>query len=150
MKYTNEIIINLPVKKVIAYFDNPDNMKHWQKGLISFEHQSGEPGQPGARSLLKYKSGKKEVEMVETIKVRNLPEEFSGSYTMKGVVNNIHNSFESIDDRTTKWVSSSEFHFDGIFMKIISFLLPGSFKKQSCKFMVAFKDFAEQSEQNEL
>lgn len=150
MKYTNEISINLPVHKVIFYFDNPDNLLLWQEGLISFEHQSGEPGQPGAISILKYKSGKREIEMIETIKVRNLPEEFSGTYTMKGIVNNIHNSFEEVDANTTKWISTSDFQIKGhFFMKIMAFLFPGLFKKQSLKFMKAFKDFAEQSDRNE-
>ncbi len=45
MQYTNEVIINLPVDKVVELFDNPDNMKYWQPGLVSFENISGTPGQ---------------------------------------------------------------------------------------------------------
>jgi hypothetical protein len=35
-----------------------------------------------------------------------------------------------------------EFQFKG-FMKIIGFLFPGAFKKQSLKYLVDFKQFAE-------
>ena len=59
-------------------FDNPDNMKYWQKGLQSFEHVSGTPGQPGAVSKLIYKMGNRMVEMKETITERDLPKTFAG------------------------------------------------------------------------
>ena len=48
MKYTVETEIDQPIEKVIELFDNPDNMQYWMDGLISFEHLSGTPGQPGA------------------------------------------------------------------------------------------------------
>lgn len=46
MKYKLDIIINKPVDEVIKLFDNPDNLKKWQPELVSFEHLSGEEGQP--------------------------------------------------------------------------------------------------------
>ena len=52
MKYQNEIEIDLPVNKVVELFDNPENLKRWMPGLQSFEHISGTPGQPGAKSRL--------------------------------------------------------------------------------------------------
>ena len=80
MKYTVETEINLPIARVVELFDDPENLKHWQPGLLSFEPISGTPGQPGAKSKLKYKMGKRDIEMVETISVRNFPDEFSGTY----------------------------------------------------------------------
>ena len=59
MKYTVDIIIDLPRPKVVTLFDNPDNMHKWQPDLVSFDHLSGDPGQPGAKSKLHYKMGKK-------------------------------------------------------------------------------------------
>jgi len=38
MKYTNEVIINQPIERVIALFDNEENLFKWQPELISFEH----------------------------------------------------------------------------------------------------------------
>lgn len=144
MKYTCEIEINQPVDKVIALFDNPDNLKKWMDGLQSFEHLSGEPGQPGAKSRLKFKMGKREMDMIETISVRNLPEEFSGFYEMDGVKNNIKNSFKAIGENKTKYSTENEFIIQNNFMmKVISFLMPGMFKKQSMKYLESFKKFAE-------
>lgn len=54
------------------------------EGLQSFEHLSGTPGQVGARSKLVYKMSKRHIEMIETITVRKLPQEFSGTYEADG------------------------------------------------------------------
>lgn len=145
MKYTTEITINLPRERVIELFDNPDNMKHWQPGFISFEHISGEAGKPGAKSRLKYQMGKQEIEMIETIMARNLPEEFHGIYEMKGGVNILKNYFIPVSDTQTKWVSESEFKFSGL-MSVMSFFMKGAFKKQSMKYLEQFKAFAEGGE----
>ena len=87
MKYTAEVEINQPLKKVVELFDNPDNMKNWMEGLQSFETISGTPGQEGAKAKMHFKMGKREIEMIETITKRNLPEEFTGTYEAKGVFN---------------------------------------------------------------
>lgn len=144
MKYTNEIIINLPVEKVIEKFDNPDNLKHWMTGLVSFEHISGVPGQVGAKSKLKFRHKNREQEMIETITVRDLPREFSGTYEMPGVWNMQKNFFiDQPGGKSTKWVSETEFKFSSFMMKFLTFIGPGMFKKQSYKFMESFKAFAE-------
>jgi hypothetical protein len=112
------------------------------EGLQNFEHLSGAPGQPGAKSRLKFKMGKREIEMIETISVRNLPDEFSGTYEAKGVHNIVINKFVKLSENKTKYITEQEFEFKG-FMKIIAFLMPGAFKKQSLKYQTAFKNFVE-------
>ena len=143
MKYTLEIDIDLPREKVIELFDNTDNMFKWMEGLVGFEHLSGEAGQEGAQSRLKYKMGKREIEMIETITKRNLPDEFTGTYEAKGVWNEVANRFVEVSPEKTKWITDHEFRFTG-FMKVIGFLMPGSFKKQSYKYLELFKKFAEE------
>jgi len=142
MKYTVETEINLPIARVVELFDDPENLKHWQPGLISFEPISGTPGQPGAKSKLKYKMGKRDIEMIETITVRNLPDEFSGTYEAKGVFNIVKNYFRPVSENKTKYINESEFQFNG-FMKLIGFLMPGAFRKESEKYLLQFKEFAE-------
>ena len=142
MKYKNEIKINLPVAKVIELFDNPDNLKHWQPGLISFEHLSGTPGQPGAKSKLTFQHGKNKREMIETVTVRNLPKEFSGTYEMNGAWCSVRNFFEKGENNATIYKSETEFRLSG-FLKVIGWLIPGGFKKQTQKFLENFKAFAE-------
>lgn len=142
MKYTVDIEINKPINQVIELFDNPSNMKEWMKGLESFEHISGTPGQPGAKSRLKFKMGKREIEMIETITVRNLPDEFSGTYDAKGVFNVVKIKFVKLSESKTKYISEQEFRFSG-FMKLFGLLLPSAFKKQTLIYLEDFKKFAE-------
>ncbi|MEQ9466273.1 MAG: SRPBCC family protein [Ekhidna sp.] len=142
MKYTLEIVIDKPRDEVVKFFDNPDNMKYWQKGLISFEHISGEPGKPGAESLLKYEMGKRKIEMIETITFNGFPDEFHSNYIANGVTNIQRNYFRE-EGGKTKWISEAEFKFTG-FMKLMAFFMgKGPFKKQSFAFMEDFKSFAE-------
>jgi len=142
MKYTVETEINLPIARVVELFDDPENLKHWQPGLLSFEPISGTPGQPGAKSKLKYKMGKRDIEMIETITVRNLPDEFSGTYEAKGVFNIVKNYFRPVSENKTKYINESEFQFNG-FMKLIGFLMPGAFRKESEKYLMRYIEIAE-------
>lgn len=144
MNYVLEIDINCPRDKLVKLFDDPDTMPRWQPDLISFEHKRGVAGQVGAESVLRYKRGKREFEMVETITSRNLPEEFSGTYETNGVKNKLGNRFILVDDKTTKWQLDSEFKFSGL-LKLIAFLRPSIFKKQTFKYMEQFKQFAERA-----
>ncbi|NJB70594.1 hypothetical protein GGR42_001056 [Saonia flava] len=143
MKYTTEIIVNLPREEFIKKLDNADNMKHWQRGLVKYELLSGSAGQEGARMSLDYKMGKREMSLIETIIKRNFPEEFHATYDTKGVHNIQKNYFEEVDANTTKWISKSEFQFSSFMMKAMGFLMPGAFKKQSYKYAEDFKAFAE-------
>lgn len=82
------------------------------------------------------------MEMVETITVKNLPHEFSGTYDAQGVHNIVSNHFYDISGTRTRYVSAQEFQFKGM-MKVIAFLMPGAFKKQSMKYLKDFKKFVE-------
>ncbi|MEL7122977.1 MAG: SRPBCC family protein [Bacteroidota bacterium] len=142
MKYTTQVEINRPVAEVIKLFDDPDNLAKWQDGLQSFEHLSGTPGKTGAKSRLVYQIGRRTIEMIETIESRNLPDEFSGTYEAKNVFNRVVNRFTPIEENKTLYVAEQEFKFSG-FMKIMAWLTPGAFRKESQKSLEAFKKFAE-------
>ncbi len=144
MKYTTEIEINQPLEKVIDLFDNQDNMMKWMKGLKSFENLSDKPGEVGSKMKMVFKMGKHDIEMVETIKSKNLPNEMAMEYDAKGVWNAVRNSFVPLSDNKTLYKAEHEFKFQG-FMKVMGFLMPGAFKKQSRKYLEDFKHFAEKS-----
>ena len=145
MKYRCEIEINLPREEVIQKLDNAENMYKWQKGLISHEFIEGEPGKNGSKMTLKYKMGKREVEMVETILLNDFPSRFEAQYEAKNVHNIVRNTFLETSPNTTKWITEQEFNMSG-FMKIFAFLMPGAFKKQSMEYLKNFKNFAEKGE----
>ena len=144
MKYSCSITINKPIEEVIAKFDNVENLKEWMPGLQEFTHLSGEPGQPGAQSKLVFQMGKRRIEMVETVTVRDLPREFSGTYDASGVHNIVQNYFEASGETQTIYKTDQEFQFKGG-MKIIGWLFPGAFKKQSMKYLTDFKAFVEKN-----
>ncbi len=144
MKYSTEITLDLPREEVIKKLDNVDNMKHWQRGLVSAEHLEGIPGNVGAKMKLKYELGKRKMELIETITKRDFPSEFHVNYDTKGVHNIQHNYFEALPNGKTKWRSEAEFQFSSFMMRIMGFLMPNTFKKQSLKYLQDFKAFAEQ------
>ncbi|MFY0643642.1 MAG: SRPBCC family protein [Bacteroidia bacterium] len=144
MKYSVSAVINKPREEVVAKFDNADNMKHWMRGLQSFEHLEGEPGKAGAKSKMVFKSGKRTIEMVETIVENKLPDYLHGSYDAKGVHNTIKANFEDIDGKSTRYVNEQEFHFAGLAMKFMGWIMPGAFKKQSMIYLNDFKAFVEE------
>ncbi|MGX1930907.1 SRPBCC family protein [Flagellimonas sp. 2504JD4-2] len=142
MKYTIEIVIDLPRDEFLKKLDNAENMKHWQRGLVKYELLSPDPSREGAQMSLTYKMGKREFDMIETLIKRNLPDEMHTTYDTKGV-HNIQKNYFKEENGKTRWISESEFQFSGIGMKIMAFLMPGAFKKQSCKYLEDFKAFAE-------
>lgn len=142
--YTVNIDINLPRDKVIELFDDPDNLYKWQEGLQSFEHISGEPGQPGAKSRLVFKIKNRTLEMTETITARRLPDAFNGTYEWAGGKNTLDNRFIELSPTSTRWESTCSYTFTSLSMKIMAALFPGMLRKQNMKFLQAFKAFCEE------
>ena len=143
LEYDTTIVIDLPREQVIALFDDPANLPKWQKGLQSLEPVSGEPGQVGAKSKLVYQMGKRRMEMIETITRRDLPDAFDGTYDVEGVHNIVENRFSELGQDRTLWESRNIFEMNNVAMKIMAFLMPGMFRKQSQKYAEDFKAFAE-------
>ncbi len=142
MKYTVSTIINKPIDVVVELFDNEENMFEWMEGLKSVDHLEGEKGKAGAKSMMKFELGKRKMEIVETILESNLPERMVTTYASKGVNNIIFTKMEAQSDNTTKYIAEQEFKFKGL-MKLMGWLMPGAFKKQSQKYLEDFKKFAE-------
>ncbi|WP_452229491.1 SRPBCC family protein [Lacinutrix sp. MEBiC02404] len=143
MKYTTEIVIKVPLEALIKKLFNADNMKHWQKDLTSFEHVSGTPGAIGNKMKLNYTIGKRKIALIETITHTNLPHEICLSYETKGMHNIQKNTFYKATEDHTKWICENEFLPSSFHYRMMLFFMPGAFKKQSKKYLVDFKKFAE-------
>lgn len=143
LDYTTTIVIDLPRDKMIALFDDVDNLPKWQRGLKSFEPLEGSPGMPGAKSRLTYQMGKREMVMIETITKRELPDAFDGTYEIEGVHNIVENRFSELGPDRTLWESHNIFQFASLPMKLMGWLMPGMFRRQSQKYAEDFKAFAE-------
>lgn len=143
MLYTTEIIVKVPLDIFVNKMNNIENMKHWQRGLLSTEHISGNLGDLGSKLKLNYKFGKRKMEIIETIIKSDFPNEFHATYKAKGMNNIQKNYFSKTSDGFTKWTSENEFIPLSLPMRIMLFLMPNAFKKQSLKYMNDFKNFAE-------
>ncbi len=142
MKYALNIIIDAPVDRVIELYDEPANLEQWMDGLEEFKSVKGTPREAGSTAKLKFRMGKRVVEMMETVKVKNPPHEFTFIYEADKVYNILSESFSPAPENKTKYTSMQEFHFKG-FMKVFAFFMSAIFKKQSMKYMKNFKVFAE-------
>jgi len=144
MKFQCSVDINLPRDQVREYWDNVEYIKEWQDGLQSFEHISGEPGKVGAVSKMRYKAGKREFDLVETILLSDLPNRFKGEYVADSMTNTMDNTFEILSEHQTRWVADIEYSkFNGFLPKLMGLLFKGMFKKQTQKWLNQFKTFAE-------
>ncbi len=143
MKYSSEVIIDMPLKEFINKFDNMENMRHWQRDLVSVEHLSGEPGMVGSKMKLVFANGKRIMEVIETVTHRRLPREFHGIYSTTGIDNFQEHYFAETKRGSTKWMMTSEFFPLNFKMNAMLWLMPKTFKKHTLRYMRDFKNFAE-------
>jgi hypothetical protein len=143
MKYTVSVDILVPRDRVIALFDDAANLKRWMPGMRGFEHLSGVPGQPGAKSRLTFLHKGRELVMTETITQRQLPDRYDHVYEMNGTENAASHRFFVTGPDSTRWEQTTSFEFSGLLMKAMALLAPGMFKKQTLMYMECFKTFAE-------
>ncbi len=143
LKYTSEISVSLPRDKVVAIFEDHEQVPHWMEGFISLDAVSGEPGAEGSVSNLKFQMGKRLIDMKETILAKHLPETFSCQYDADGVKNMIDNRFVEVSKNETRWEMDNVFEFEGFMMKLIGTLMPFMFKKQTMTHAKNFKAYAE-------
>lgn len=146
MKFTCSVDIDLPRDRVIELFDNEENLNKWQDGFVSFEHLEGEKGKVGAKSKMVYKMGKKgkTFDLIETILVSNFPEEFTGRYEHIHMSNTMQNKFTVLSENKTRWEANIDYiEMKSFMLKVMAFIMPGMFKKQTQKWLNQFKTFAE-------
>ena len=146
MKFNCSVTIDAPIDKVLDLFVDTENLKEWQDGFVRMEHQSGNPGEPGAKSLMVYNINNREIELIETIEVNNLPEEFTAVYEAKTMVNTMTSRFVDLMDGRTRYDAWLHYYqFNGLMPKIMAFLMPGMFRKQTLKWLFQFRDFVEKT-----
>lgn len=140
MKFTCSTIINKPLLEVVKHFEDPEALKQSQKGFQRIEHLSGDEGSAGAKSKLIYDK----FELIETIIHNKLPDEFYAEYEHKSMTNTMRSKFTVLSTNETKLTTEIDYTaFKGFFIKLMSKLFPGMFKKQVDKWLVNFKKYTE-------
>ena len=154
MKYTNSIEIALPRERVAQLLADPAHLPKWLRDMVLHEPVDGQHGQVGTTSRIVMKSGKRTVEFTETITRREpadlheIPRDvvvhFDRESAGEGMRSVVRDRLTEAGPEVTLWESDSEFQFDGLLMRLMGFLMPGAFHKQSQQHMEDFKAFAEQ------
>ena len=145
MKFTCTVTINKPIKQVAEYFADPQYLKEYQDGFIRKELISGEAGQVGAVSRMYYTMpNKKEMVLTETITANRLPEAFEADYHHKHTDNSMKSYFTSLGPNQTRYDAEIDYTaLRGFMIKLMSFIMPGMFKRQVQKWLNNFKVFVE-------
>jgi len=142
MNYTIETTINKPIGQVVKIYNQVELYPEWMPGIVSHSINRGNKRETGTASVYTLKMGGKEYDMNETV-IKNEGEEIVASYEANGVVNTQKTVFKEISEGKTLYQVNENFALKG-FMKIIGFLMPGTFKSQTKKFVNAFKEYVEQ------
>lgn len=145
MKYTVSILINAPLKKVVALWEDPAHFHQWQDGFESYTHLEGVPNTKNAKSKIVL-NDKMRIELIETIILNKLPTQKTALYEHIHMTNTQTSRFEAQGDHQTRYTSEVEYlKFNGFMIKLMAKLFPGKFKRQSEKWMQQFKTFAERN-----
>jgi hypothetical protein len=147
MKFIFSSEINVPIEKAYELFVNKDNLKEWQKELVSYEPMSGISGEVGAVTKLNYKT----VTIVETVSFINKPYEVRGVYEHKLkrrektiMVHNTSNRFIQVGANKTLFeLEMQDVKFFGFLPKLMSKLMGRMFEKYHQNEVDQFKLFAE-------
>lgn len=121
---------------------------------MQHEPLSGVHGQVGTKSRVVLQMGQQQFEGTETITrrepadLRGIPKEsvvhFEREIVGEGMWSAVRDRLTEVNPDTTLWVSESEYRFSGLLMRLMGFLMPGAFRKQSQQHMQDFKAFVEQ------
>ena len=134
MKFTCTVNIDAPLDKVLELHADPGCYNKWQDGFIGYETFSGSTGEVGAKSRIRLSGPGGEMELIETILENDLPFKSISLVEHKHMINTMTNSFQTITDNKTRWISTIEYiKFIGIMPKLMAFFMPGVFKKQTQK-----------------
>lgn len=154
MKYTVSIEIALPLERVAQLLADPTLIPKWLRGVVLHEPLSGVHGQVGTQSRVVMQMGEQKFEATETITRREpadlskIPKGsivyFEREIVAEGMWNAARERLTESSPNTTLWVSENEYRFSGFLMRLVGFLMPGTFRKQSLQHMQDFKAFAEQ------
>lgn len=121
----------------------PDAALQWMEGLQKIERLSKNPYEVGAKSKFHFLHKNKKMVINETILEQNMPHQIKFGFTSTMGYNEVEMVFEQLNETSTKQINNSYFALRGI-MKLIGPLMKSMFKKQSMKYLNAFKEYAEE------
>jgi len=145
MKFDCSVEINEKLEKVIHLFDNVDHLEYWQEGFISHTPLANKTAAYHSRAKLVYKMAGKSMNLLETIYIKNLPEELYALYEHVHMDNTMRTSFTASSTTTTVYRVEIEYlKFYSLIPKLMAKFFPSMFQKQTQKWLDNFKQFVEE------
>lgn len=141
MNYTVKTIIQKPLEEVLEQFHEPSNYMKWMPGIRGHQTVLGAQREAGSKSIFEFTINGRDFTIEETV-MKNDRTEITAKYVSNGTINTQTTKFSILDVNQTGYEVHESFELKG-FMKVIGFLMPGSFKKQTKEFVEAFKSFVE-------
>ena len=144
MQYSVQVEINYSIAQVAALLERGYDSKEWLPNLKAIHPIEGIPGQVNSTSKLILQAGNREIVMIETIIAKDLPHLITGRYELKGAINQVTNRFIDLGNNKTLMISEQTYTFRGAF-RLLAWLRPDLFKKQSMNYLQQFKSYAEET-----
>ena len=134
MKYACSVEVPLNREEAIALWLDESKLAQWQDG---FQHKNWISGSPNTdqsvSQILLFQNGRK-MELEESILTNALPEFIEGEYVHIHMTNIQKVVFEILGENQTKITTEVHYtEFNTLIIKVMAFLFPGMFKKQSQK-----------------
>ena len=134
--------INTSAQTVWQHLMNPENLQHWLTGFISIKHLSGNVGEAGSTSLLKFRERGKEMEVKETVLLTRPNEQYS--FRMEGEEFSTENDIRLVSfGPHTELIQTVRFQPKGFIMKAFAPFMKGLMKKRMLNELLRFKNFIE-------
>lgn len=144
MKFTCTVEINKPLAVVLKVWRDESKFSSWQDGFQSKEILSGSKGKEGSKSKIVLSQGNRKMELIETLKVDNLPVEHTVYVEHIHMNNYMTTSFKELTKDKTQYSCTVEYtKFNGFVPNLMARLFPSMFRKQVQKWLVQFKELTE-------
>lgn len=143
LSYFKEVTVNIPRERAFELMEDSSRFGEWQDGFVSFEHKTGDWGEPGSTYELHYKMQGREIQMKETLIERRAPEVVRLTFEAGDAVwNSVDYTLTDNGDGTTHMRLDTVFKCKGI-TAVMAFFMPFMFKNQTQKSLDDFKAWAE-------
>ena len=141
---TTSITIHASPQTVWAHLMNPDELKHWLTGFVSYKPLTGTVGAPGSTSQLIFQERGKEVMVTETV-LLSIPNQQFTSRMVSSAFSTENDIRLVPSGANTELVQTVHFTPHGFFMKLLAPMIKGMMKKRTIEEFGRFKGLVERT-----
>ena len=134
--------INAPAEMVWENMMNTENLKHWLTGFRSAEHLTGNIGETGSTSKLRFMERGKEIEVLETVLFSKQHQQFTSRMEQNSF--SVESDFRLVSfGHRTELIQTVNFQPKNFFMKLLLPIIKGAMKKRNLNELLKLKNFIE-------